>query len=247
MRRGKKKFIVTAVLMLLLLLEVLPAFGASGDTGKERMGSIEIGLKDLETENSSRNGVVMNAWKVGTVDEYGSPRFDASYGIKEYPQNAESLEIALEKISGMIRREADLTAVTDASGAAGFSQVEPGIYLIRAAEDNPYGKVLPILVQLPYWEEVEGQMQGPKYDVEVQPKASANPVNTPEPPSVSVTPTSPPAPSRSPKPAEKVSPTKTGDMALTEFYLILMTVSLAIVVLVRFVRKKQIRGRETEV
>jgi hypothetical protein len=187
--KGRKKFTEMAILLVsMLLLWSSTAFAAT------QTGSIEISLKDLDSPVSVRNGIELQLYKVGTVDDYDHPWFDDQYGKDEYPQTSEELDAAAREIAQEVKSTPDETQTTDKDGTATFSGLEKGIYLIKVPEGNAYGSVTPFLVQLPYYQEVDGQMEGPIYQVSAQPKAEAGEV--PEAsagatitPSVTVTPT----------------------------------------------------------
>ena len=85
---------------------------------------------------------------------------------------------------------------TDGKGRIAFS-VEEGVYLIRVKGEERYGTVKPFLINLPYYEEVNGELRGPLYEVEAEPKAA--------PPEAVVT----PKPTETPKPTVPPKPTGT--------------------------------------
>ena len=178
MRKRGRKMLLLAVFMMALVS--LPARASEGGEGNSS-GSVRIHLKDLESAGSERSGVEFGLWRVGDVDEYGTPKIWEQYGIGEYPQDSASMQEAADKLEGMAAdRQADLSGVTDQNGEVLFDRVAQGVYLICAAEGNPYGEISPFLVQLPYWEEVGGQMTGPIYQVEAEPKASPYPPEEPD-------------------------------------------------------------------
>lgn len=138
----------------------------------EQQGKVIITLKEMEAENSAREGVEFYLWKVGTASESEAPQFDEKWGISEYPRDSASLDEAAEQISDQIEETPERTGKTDGSGQLVFEDLEQGIYLIQVAEDNPYGKISPFLIWLPYWEEVDGELSDPLYEVTAEPKAS---------------------------------------------------------------------------
>lgn len=185
MKKWKIEWHIFAVTLLLAILNVLPVSASEEIGQKQETGSISLILKNLEAENSATEGVEFCLWKVGTVNEHGTPVIDENYGIPEYPQDSQSLDEAAEKIADMVLTESgqpDRIGITNQTGQVIFEEVQTGVYLICAEEDNPYGRIAPFLVQLPYWEEVEGQMEGPIYEVVSEPKASPYPEEEPEEP-----------------------------------------------------------------
>jgi len=193
-------------------------------------GTIQVTLKDLKSENSSRENVEVDIYRVGTVDEHGKPEFDKVYGLGDYPQDTVSMEKAVESLNKKVTGEPDLSGKTDSQGIKSFSDVEPGIYLIRIKDHNSYGKVSPFLIHLPYYEELNGMMEGPFYEVKAEPKASPN---KPEPPEEPKPPKEPETPEEK-KPDPKVpdntpvsgNAAKTGDMASVSMYLGMAAASL---------------------
>ncbi len=68
-------------------------------------GTIQIMLEDLEVEGSRRNDIPVNLYRVGTVDEEGNPLFDSGYGIKEMPEDGESMSELSEEIAGKLKED----------------------------------------------------------------------------------------------------------------------------------------------
>lgn len=122
----------------------------------------------------------------------------------------------------MISENAEISGVTDKSGFLILKGLKSGVYLIREAQGNSYGKISPFLVSLPYSE--NGTT---KSFIEIEPKAS--------PPDFSLTPipeeeTPFPQETIFPVPFEKTespaSPVKTGDFTETYPYLIMAGLAL---------------------
>lgn len=137
-------------------------------------GTIKVTLQELQSSDSSRDKIPVALYQVGIVGEDGNPTIDANYGIADYPQNAEAVSATAEKIAAFIKEEPVDEKNTDANGYVEFGNVGPGVYLVLFQMDNAYGKVSPILLNLPYYQKVDGKMEGPVYTVEISPKASAN-------------------------------------------------------------------------
>lgn len=236
-KKGRKRGrilagVLTAVLAVTLAAASVSAGeekGTFGGTGNEP-GSIRIILKDLEAEGSALEGVEFGLWKVGTVDENGRPQIEERYGIGDYPQDSQSLDEAAKKISDALwaaSKGPDRTETTDQGGCLLFDQVEPGVYLLRAGEDNPYGEISPFLVQLPYWEEIEGQMEGPVYEVEAEPKASPHPVE-----------------SETTDPGKTAA--KTGDETSTAGYLLVLTAAVLALITIAVLKRKELKKEKEE-
>lgn len=180
-KRGKKrwrKLLAAGAILLVLSVGKASSLLAAEQDQPEIKGSIQITLRELDAENSAAEGVEFSLWKVGSVDAYGTPHLEEEWGIKEYPQDSESLDKAAHYISSLRLGEPEQRGKTDSGGQILFPELDPGIYLIKADAGNPYGKLSPFLVQLPYWEEVNGQMEGPVYAVKMEPKASPYPEET---------------------------------------------------------------------
>lgn len=174
--KGKK--LCMAVLTFVLMLTALPVSAAAGRAAAEKTGSIQIILKDLHSQRSVTEGVKFRLWKVGTVDEKGAPAFERRYGIEAYPETGEELVETVEKLEGEVCGEPDRLEETDAQGTTSFCELERGIYLIRAEEDNPYGLIAPSLISLPYWNGMEGMKGAWVYEAEIRPKALPHPASS---------------------------------------------------------------------
>lgn len=223
----------TGLLMILavFLISAPPAFAA------EQEGSVCIELPDLESHNSQRKGVEFNFWKVGQVDEDGLPVFDAVYEISSYPTTASGLEEAAKLAAKKVEGQPLITIWTDADGRACAEHMDRGLYLIMAAEKNPYGEVSPFLVPVPY---LDGKTGTLFYEITAEPKASPYEDEEPEE-------SNPPAPSN---PSHPAGGAQTGDIALAERYLLFAVLSLSaiagILIYGREKRKKQREGQEKE-
>ncbi len=165
----------------LCLLGAVLLAGAGGRVrAAEPAGEIHLSLRDLKASGSVREGVQVSLYQVGTVSEHGEPEFYARYQLGEYPQSAEGLDRAAEQLAESLKtpgREEGALAegVTDAAGELRFQNLKRGIYLVEIKKENPYGCVKPFLINLPYYEEVGGELEGPVYQVRTEPKASPHP------------------------------------------------------------------------
>lgn len=205
-RKVRKRLFCMAAIMVMTVAGVCQV-QASEDSESDK-GSIRIVLKDLETEESQRDGVEFSLWKVGTAGEKEPPVFDDIYEVDHFPQDSASLDSTARKIAELIKRSPDRTELTNQEGITEFNNLKQGIYLIQAAADNTYGKISPFLVLIPYWEEVDGQMEGPVYQIISEPKASPN-VPEPEEP-------------------EKPDQVKTGDESRPILWTVLLGAGLAL-------------------
>lgn len=166
---------------LLLLLAIVASIQVKA---AEQTGSIQITLKDLSSAGgtSSRDQIEIRAYQVGSMDENDQPVWNAEYEMGEWPDNGTSMVEAAEELTKKISGEPQYQGITDQNGQCLFSNVERGIYLITIPENNAYGKIQPFLVLVPYYENVNGTMTGPTYNVQAEPKASPNEINEPEKP-----------------------------------------------------------------
>lgn len=145
----------------------------------EDKGSITLTLSDGKGADTSKEGVEFSLLKVADIekgeyilnDEYSTLGIDINN-----LQSASDLEAAATKIAEVA---ADGTLVsTDMNGKLVFSDLEVGVYLIEASNDENYDDVTPLLISIPTWNEDKGEMD---YDVNVIPKHTPKPEPT-EPP-----------------------------------------------------------------
>jgi len=195
------------------LVLLLALTGSTQAKAAEKTGSIQITLKDLSSVGgtSDRNQIEIRAYQVGTMDENDQPVWNTEYGMGEWPDNGTSMVEAAEKLEQKVTGDPKYQGKTDQNGQCLFSNVERGIYLITIPGENAYGKVQPFLVLVPYYEEVNGAMAGPVYEVQAEPKASPNEPNKPDKPKK---PHKPHTPSETPDTSEtpqNVPNPKTGD------------------------------------
>lgn len=142
-------------------------------------GSISITLSDGKGEGTSKEGVEFSCLKVADIekgeyilsDEYEGLGID----INEL-QNSSDLEAAATKIAEIAGNGTLIT--TDMNGKLTFSDLDVGVYLIEASNDDNYDDVTPLLISIPTWNEDEGVMD---YEVNVIPKHTLKP-ETPEEP-----------------------------------------------------------------
>lgn len=227
----KSQIYTLVVLASLVLLFGSIVFAASG--------TISMQLKDLKTEGSKREDVPVYLYKVGTVDDQGSPSLDQKWGIEKYPKTSAELDKAAKKIAGKVPKTPEWETATDADGKAIFSDVEDGVYLIMVPDKNSYGKVSPFLLQVPSYLEVDGKLEGPIYAVEADPKAQPHGKDPgkPDKPDKHKSDKNPePSPGSTPSPA--ISP-KTGDTTPVELYVALLAAAVLGVVAFIFIRRRK--------
>lgn len=135
-------------------------------------GTISLTLTDGKT-GTSKQDVEFALTKVADVTK-GEYVLDKSYGDIGVDlnniKNASDLEAAAKKLVDVAGR--DTVIKTDMNGKITFSDLEVGVYLIQATNDEKYDDVTPLLVSIPTWSEKEGNMM---YDVKVIPKHTPKP------------------------------------------------------------------------
>lgn len=152
---------------------------ALASVSKDDKGSITITLSDGKGEGTSKEGVEFSCLKVADIekgeyilaDEYQTLGIDINN-----LQNSSDLEAAATKISEVAGDGTLIT--TDMNGKLIFSNLDVGVYLIEASNDENYDDVTPLLISIPTWNETDGVMD---YDVNVIPKHTPKP-ETPEEP-----------------------------------------------------------------
>lgn len=135
-----------------------------------QLGSIEITLSDGKT-GTSKEGVGLSCVKVADI-ENGSYVLDSTYKSTSVDlnniKNASQLEAAATKISKMVKEEN--VATTDLNGYVIYSDLEVGVYLIKATDDSKYDDITPLLVSVPTFDETINDMS---YEITVVPKHTA--------------------------------------------------------------------------
>ena len=175
-RTRRVKTTVFVILFLwLAVLTSLPALGASENC------SISVTLKELPSP-SEREGLTGSLYRVGSVAEDGRPMLDARYQIRSYPTDGAGFQEAAKRIRRNLKDEAPVAEkAADSNGRLSFPNLERGIYLLTFPEENAYGRISPTLIHLPYHEVVNGSLNGPVYQAEIEPKAEPMSAATPVP------------------------------------------------------------------
>ena len=229
LKERRNLFCMAAAFVLALVMTMSVHASAEEQTDK---GSIRIVLKDLETEGSDRAGVTFRLWKVGTADTDSVPSLDRQYGINEYPQDSESLDKTAGQLADLVEESPNRTGTTGTDGRFEFTDMESGIYLICAEEPNSYGTISPFLVQIPYYEEVAGQMEGPVWQVTAEPKASVDTEEQQEPGKPGPEESEPEKPNQENQDSTKKENVQTGIQDQAIVWMVLATVSIVFIVVI---------------
>ena len=132
----------------------------------------------------SVNNVKFLFYKVGDVDtKTDKPIFDAKYGIAEPPQTAEEVLADIEVIKKANKSSPVTTGTTSSDGILDKT-LDRGIYYIEA-EKNDYGTIEPMLIWLPYFDDITGDLV---YSLTIEPKAGKVAAEVADPTTTAVTP-----------------------------------------------------------
>lgn len=142
---------------------------------EEKIGSITIMLEDT-TDSLSKQGVEISIVKVAKVTSQGyklTPLFEESGIDLMEIETAEELMEASILLKNLVPENAKAISLkTDENGQCSFENLEVGVYLLYPKDTAEYENISPLLIAIPTFDEVEGQMQ---YNVTVYPKHSPNP------------------------------------------------------------------------
>ncbi len=139
------------------------------------LGSILVHLND--TDNLlPKQEVEIALVKVADITGQGyelTPLFEES-GINLMEiETAEDLMEASILLKNLVPENAEVSSLkTDENGQCLFENLEIGVYLLYPKNTAEYENISPLLIAIPTFDEVEGQMQ---YDVTVYPKHTPNP------------------------------------------------------------------------
>lgn len=139
------------------------------------LGSILVHLND--TDNLlPKQEVEIALVKVADITGQGyelTPLFEES-GINLMEiETAEDLMEASILLKNLVPENAEVSSLkTDENGQCIFENLEVGVYLLYPLDTAEYENISPLLIAIPTFDEVEGQMQ---YNVTVYPKHSPNP------------------------------------------------------------------------
>lgn len=139
------------------------------------LGSILVHLND--TDNLlPKQEVEIALVKVAKVTNQGyelMPLFEESGIDLMEIETAEDLMEASILLKNLVPENAEVSSLkTDENGQCLFENLEVGIYLLYPLDTAEYENISPLLIAIPTFDEVEGQMQ---YNVTVYPKHSPNP------------------------------------------------------------------------
>lgn len=138
-------------------------------------GSILVHLND--TDNLlPKQEVQIALVKVAKVTNQGyelMPLFEESKIDLMEIETAEELMEASIQLKNLVPENAEVSLLkTDENGQCLFENLEVGVYLLYPLDTAEYENISPLLIAIPTFDEVEGQMQ---YDVTVYPKHTPNP------------------------------------------------------------------------
>lgn len=167
--------------LFLITIFLFPFFSFFSIVKAENEAVITVQLENLYHVESDLQGVEIELYRVGDVSDYGEPKIRKQYGVRNYPETAEQTEAAALYITTHITSQPDKVILTSEEGTAVFAGLKQGVYLLVAKNPNTYGIISPVLVHLPFYEEIDGVREGPLFNITVKPKASVNTSNHREP------------------------------------------------------------------
>lgn len=138
----------------------------------ERTGSIEIQLTEGK-KGTTISGITFYCIPVAEIigGEYELLEEYAQSGIDlNKIENTEQLNLAALNLAEIASGGSSVR--TDSKGNAVFKDLEVGVYLIKAEDNEAYDVVTPTLLAIPTWNEGSGEMD---YDITVIPKHTPRP------------------------------------------------------------------------
>lgn len=165
---SKKRLLPLFCMIVLVLVHSLPVFAAEE---KEDLGSIKIELTDGGLGTSKEN-VVFEYQKVADLKGgfyYLKDKFKATGIDLNALEYAKDMDEAAHTLSKFMESEGQV--ITDSDGHAFITDLEIGVYLLAVSDKARYEEVTPVLIAIPTWNEIEGDMD---YHVTVIPKHSPN-------------------------------------------------------------------------
>ena len=208
MKRTGKRLAAVLFCLLLLAMQLTPVLAVE-QIDPTQTGSLTIQCKAQEQPIA---GMALSIWQAATVDHYGAYTLTAAFESSgtavnglETAQQWRQAAAALAAYASEQQLPALAEQTTGQDGTALFSALEPGLYLVTAAEtvtDTMRYTAEPFLVSVP---NREGDSDTWDYDASAAPKIQGTVIEQPSPsPAPSESPEPSPAPSGSPTPA--VSP-----------------------------------------
>lgn len=165
-KRGFYSVLTVLCIFILLYLQI----PVKAETDSE----IIVQLEDLHNQSSNMKNVTIELYCVGTVSKYGEPLLEDTFGISMYPQTAQQTETAAVYMKEHLSKQPLKSIKTTADGTAVFTNVDNGVYLLIFRNPNGYGVLTPVLLHLPYYENMDGVKADLLYSITVKPKASLN-------------------------------------------------------------------------
>lgn len=162
------------LLSVLLMLSSINVFALNIDTSENSSISLKHTYGDKVFSNT--NAYI---YKIASLDEYGTITYtdnfaDLDIDLKNLTtQELNALSVTLDSKVKQGEIPADLESKTNEAGIAQFNSLNPGVYLIKidTVEDKDYRyKVLPMLISLPLYDEINNQY---RYDVAAVSKTEA--------------------------------------------------------------------------
>lgn len=137
-----------------------------------KTGSIRLQLSE-GAKGTKREGVEFSCAKVAEITD-GCYVLEVPYQNFDIDPNqlktAQEMEEATLKFASV--EQGGIRTKTDVEGAADFTNLDVGVYLIKATDHTGYDDVTPFLISIPSWDESRGEMI---YEITAEPKHSPKP------------------------------------------------------------------------
>ena len=165
--KPRRKMLWAGVTFLIIMLHAFPVLAAS----EQQNGKIQVELSE-DWKNMKKEGIVFGCTKIGTI-ENGEYKILSIYESTAIDLNNLKTSTELDQASKRLEGfgvEPDWKKQTDVTGSVRFEQLEEGIYFIQAEKSPEYDVIMPTIVALPEWNEIDGKMS---YEISIQPKHEA--------------------------------------------------------------------------
>ena len=166
-----KKFRIKTLKVIALLLSLMMLNGTP--VAAAEVGSIQLQMKSKEIDGVIKGNVVgveFYLYQIGTVSFTGAPTYFREYDVSQCPETAAELEKLAGELAKREMGEPLQKQKTNENGDVTFEGLSDGIYFLSAVDNNPYGEIMPSIIHVPYYEEMNGQSKGPFHQVEIEPK-----------------------------------------------------------------------------